>query len=97
MLFLFIGIGVIAGVIQFLLLQLFTGTLSKSKGKVSGRSVLFALTQFLFPFVVLVACAFLLVDSLMWVGIGMASALIICAVTRFIITARTSTSSGKKN
>ncbi|MCL2426975.1 MAG: hypothetical protein FWD05_11645 [Oscillospiraceae bacterium] len=90
---LYIGIGVVAGVIQYLLLQLFTGTLTKGKGKVGGRSVLYALTQFLFPFIVLVVCALLLVDSLMWVGIGMASALIICAVTRFIITAK----AGKKD
>ena len=79
-------VGVASGVVQYLLLQKFTGFVSK--GKLNGKAIMFAIVQFLFPFAVLVACAFLLGESLMWVGIGMAASLIICAVVRFVITAK---------
>ena len=82
---LFIGIGVVAGAIQYLLLQKFTGSVTAGKGKSGGKSAAFALAQFLLPFVVLVVCALVYVDSLMWVGIGMASALLICAVVKFVL------------
>jgi len=85
---LFIGIGLVAGVVQYLLLQKFTGSVTKDQGKSRGRGVAFALAQFLFPFVVLVACALIYADSLMWVGIGIASSLIVCAVIKFIITSK---------
>ena len=81
-----IFIGVITGIVQFLLLRKFTGAVSK--GKMTGKTVIFAITQFLFPFAVLVLCAFLITDSLMWVAIGIASALIICAVTKFVFTSK---------
>jgi len=79
-------IGVITGIVQYLLLMKFTGAVSK--GKMTGKTVIFAVTQFLFPFTVLVICAFFLVDSLMLIAIGIAAALIICAVTKFVITSR---------
>jgi hypothetical protein len=79
-------IGVISGVIQFLLLQRFTSVLST--GKFTKKTVIFAITQFLFPFAVLVVCAFLISDSLMWIGIGMALALITCAITKFLIMSK---------
>ena len=77
-------IGAVSGVVQYLLLSKFTGSLTGSKfGK---KTVLFAVTQFLFPFAVLVVCAFLLSDELLLVAIGIASALIISAVIKYIVT-----------
>jgi len=75
-------IGFLSGAVQFFLLQKFVGTLSK--GQVSNRTVIFAVTQFLFPFIVLVICGFFIGDSLLWVGIGMAAALIAGGVLRFV-------------
>ena len=79
-------IGAVSGAIQFYLLLKFTTSLSG--GKMGTRTLIFAITQFLFPFAVLVACAFLLSDALMWVGIGMAASLIICAVVKFVLTSK---------
>ena len=79
-------IGVASGVIQFFLLLKFTGALSG--GKISGKTIIFAITQFLFPFTILLLCAFFLSESLMWIGIGMAAALIACAVARFILVSK---------
>ena len=77
-----IFIGLVTGVIQFYLLYKFVT--SVTGGKSGIRTLLFAITQFLFPFAVLVLCAFLLTDNLMWVGIGAASSLIICALIKFV-------------
>lgn len=86
----FIGVGVVSGVVQYLLLQKFTGSATTGKGKSGSNTIAFALTQFLLPFVVLVVCILLYVDSLIWVVIGIASALIICAVVKYIIVAKSS-------
>ena len=81
-----IFIGLVTGVVQFFLLFKFVVTLT---GRKSGsKTVLFAITQFLFPFAVLVLCAFLLTDTLMWVGIGAAASLIICAIVKFVLTSK---------
>jgi len=76
-------IGLITGVIQFFLLMKFV--FSVTSGKFGNKTVLFAVTQFLFPFTILILYGFLFRDSLMWVGIGMASALIISAVLKFLL------------
>lgn len=86
-------IGAISGTLQFFMLSKFTGAITQ--GKFSNRTVLFALTQFLFPFVVLVVCAFFIQDSLMWAGIGMGAALVTCAVVKFTISSRTHKSKSK--
>ena len=75
-------IGLVTGVVQFFLLYKFVT--SVTGGKAGMKTLLFAMTQFLFPFAILVICAFLLPNSLMWVGIGIAASLITCAVVRFI-------------
>jgi len=80
-------IGVISGTVQFFLLSKFTGTITK--GKLTNKTVLFALTQFLFPFAVLVVSAFFMPDSLMWIGIGMGAALLTSAIVKFVISSRT--------
>ena len=79
-------IGLVTGLIQFLLLSKFVT--SVTGGKPFSKTVIFAITQFLFPFAVLIICAFLIGDSLMWVGIGIASALIISAVIRFVFVSK---------
>ena len=92
-----LAIGAASGVIQFYLLMKFTGSITG--GKLGGKTVLFAITQFLFPFAVLLLCAFFLNESLMMIGIGMAAALIISAVVRYILVSKTKPDtkrSGKK-
>jgi len=79
-------IGIITGVVQFYLLFKFVTTVTG--GKSGNKTILFAITQFLFPFAVLVLCAFLLPETLMWVGIGAAASLIICAVIKFVFTSK---------
>jgi len=81
-----ISIGVVAGVIQFFLLMKFTGAVTG--GKFSKKTVLFAITQFLLPFAVLLICAFFLEGELLLVGIGIASSLVLCAVVRFIMVSK---------
>jgi len=79
-------IGAVSGTVQFFLLSKFTGAVTG--GKSAKKTALFAITQFLLPFAVLLACAFLLSGGLLLVGIGMATALIVCAVVRFFIVSR---------
>ena len=79
-------VGIITGIIQFYLLSKFVTTVTG--GKSGSKTLIFALTQFLFPFAILIICAFLIGDSLMWVGIGIASALIIGAVIKFVIVSK---------
>ena len=79
-------IGLVTGIIQFFLLYKFVT--SVTGGKQGIKTLIFAVTQFLFPFAVLVLCAFLLTDNLMWIGIGAAASLIISAVIRFIFAPR---------
>ena len=81
-----IFIGLITGVVQFFLLYKFVT--SVTGGQMGKKTVIFGLTQFLFPFAVLVICAFLLTDNLMWIGIAAAASLIISAVIRFVFASR---------
>jgi accessory gene regulator protein AgrB len=75
-------VGLATGVVQFLLL--FKFVTSVTGGKAGVKTLIFAITQFLFPFVILVACAFLLPSGLMWLGIGAAASLVTCAVVKFV-------------
>jgi hypothetical protein len=79
-------IGAVSGVVQFWLLSKFTG--SVTKGKFGGKTVLFAITQFFLPFAVLLISALLLLESLLWTGVGMGTALIVSAVIKFLIASR---------
>jgi len=79
-------IGIASGLVQFILLYKFITTVTG--GKMGSKTIIFAVTQFLLPFTVLLLCGFFLPDSLMWVGIGMASALIISSGIRFYIYAK---------
>ena len=84
-------IGIASGLVQFILLYKFITTVTG--GKMGYKTVIFAVTQFLFPFAVLLLCGFFLTGSLMWVGIGMAASLIISAGIRFYIYAKSDKSS----
>ena len=85
-------IGIVSGIVQFFLLSMFTT--SVAAGKLSKKTLFFAFTQFLLPFAVLLLSAIFLGETilgenfLMWIGIGMAGALIISAVIRFIIVSK---------
>ena len=82
------AIGLATGAVQFFLLRKFVTTVTG--GKTGYKTLLFAMTQFLFPFAVLVICAFLLPEYLLWTGIGIAVALISSAVVRFVLVSKKS-------
>ena len=75
-------VGLATGVVQFLLLYKFVT--SVTGGKAGIKTLIFAITQFLFPFVILLTCAFMLPGGLMWLGIGTAASLVTCAVIKFV-------------
>ena len=75
-------VGVASGAIQFWMLSKFAFLLSG--GIMNVRTVLFALAQFLFPFAVLLGCAFLIINDLIYAGVGIAATIITCALVRFI-------------
>ena len=79
-------IGITTGIIQFYLL--FKFVTSVTGGKSGSKTLIFAITQFIFPFAILVLYAFLVGESLMWVGIGIASTLIIAAIIKFVFVAK---------
>jgi len=79
-------IGAAAGAVQFWILSKFTGAVIR--GRFGNKTVLFAIVQFLLPFIVLLGCAFLLPGSLLWAGVGIAASLTISALIRFLITIR---------
>ena len=88
-------VGIATGVVQFFLLYKFVT--SVTGGKAGSKTLLFAVTQFLFPFVILLICAFLLPAGLMWLGIGAAASLITCAVVKFVFMSKKKNVSDKKN
>ena len=87
-------IGGATGVVQFYLLYKFVT--SVTGGKTGTKTIIFAITQFIFPFVILVICAFLLPASIMWVGIGVAVSLVTCAIIRFVKVSKQKELSKKK-
>ena len=87
-------VGIATGVVQFFLLYKFVTSVTGGKG--GKKTLLFAVTQFLFPFAILVICAFLLPGGLMWLGIGIAASLITCAVVKFVFMTKDKDASDKK-
>lgn len=79
-------IGAASGVGQFFMLSVFTRSITS--GTISIKSVLFGVSQFFLPIVVLLCCALLFPKGLMWSAIGIAATLIGCSATRFILTFR---------
>ena len=76
-------IGAASGALQFWLLYRFTNAVTG--GNLNYKTVLFAVSQFLLPLLVLLGCALLRVDSLLFTGVAMAVSLITCAIFRFLI------------
>ena len=84
-------VGAASGILQFWLLSGFTAGVTGENAagsKFSYKTVLFGVSQLLLPMLVLLGCAILLYESLLWAGAGMAASLIICAVARFLISRR---------
>ena len=79
-------IGAISGVIQFLLLSKFIDEITR--GKMTNKAVIFAVSQFLLPLIVLISCALLLSQSLLLTGISMAATLIILAIIKLFLSVR---------
>ena len=77
-------IGAASGVGSFLMLSRFTKAVTG--GAFSAKNILFGVAQFFLPLVVLLVCALLFPNGLLWAAAGMAGALIIGALTRFMIT-----------
>ena len=77
-------IGVVAGVLQFWMLLKFTKAVTG--GFLGNKTVLLGLGQFLLPLAVLLICAFLLIDALLWAAIGIVGTLVLCGITRFAIS-----------
>lgn len=79
-------IGIVGGTLQFLLLSIFTKAITS--GSLTTKNVLLGFLQFFMPIGVLVGVAFLRRQDLLLAGIGIISALIIGALTKFIINGR---------
>ena len=76
-------LGAASGVVQFWLLALFTRAVTG--GGLDRRAVFLGVFQFFLPFAVLVGCAFLLRDALLWAGVGMAVSLSLLALIRYVV------------
>jgi len=77
-----VAVGIATGAVQFFLLYKFVT--SVTGGRTGIKTLIFAVTQFLFPFAILVILAFLLPNNLIWAGVGIAASLITSAILRFI-------------
>ena len=76
-------IGVVAGVLQFWMLLKFTKAVTG--GNLDNKTVFLGIGQFLLPLAVLLICAFLLSDALLWAAIGIVGTLLLCGIVRFLI------------
>ena len=79
-------IGAVSGFLQFLMLAGFTKAITS--GVIEKKAVLFGVAQFFLPLAVLLVCAFLLRDSLIWAAVGMTGVLVVFAFARFIFAKR---------
>ena len=76
-------IGAASGFLQFWMLAKFTKAVTG--GALDKKAVILGVCQFILPLAVLIGCAFLLNDSLLWAAAGIAGALIICALAKFAL------------
>ena len=77
-------IGAGSGVLQFFMLSRFTKAVTG--GGLDKKAVLFGVCQFLLPLIVLLICAFLLRDALLWAAIGMVVVLVSFSFVKFVLT-----------
>jgi hypothetical protein len=75
-------IGAVSGAAQFILLARFAR--AATRGGFSGKAALLGAAQFFTPLAVLLPVALLARRMLLAAGIGMASALIVCAASSYI-------------
>ena len=80
---LMIIIGAASGFAQFKMLSMFTKAVTG--GAMNVKTVLLGVCQFFLPLAVLLGCALLFPDCLLWTAVGMAAALIGCSLTRFLL------------
>lgn len=78
-----LGIGIIFGTLQLLLLIRFATMLTD--GILGTKGILFGILQFIIPAVVLIGCALLRRQDLIWAVIGMVAALLIGAIIKFVM------------
>ena len=76
-------IGVVSGVVQFWMLAKFTKAVTG--GGLDKKAALFGVCQFLLPLIVLLGCAFLFYNALLWAAIGMIAVLVVCSTIRFLL------------
>lgn len=81
-----LGVGIVAGCLQFWLLSKFTKIVSS--GSLKLKNVLVGLGQFFLPLIVLYGVALFRRHDLLWTGIGIIAALIAGAVIKYIVTTR---------
>jgi hypothetical protein len=75
-------VGVVSGLAQLYLLFRFTKAVTA--GGIDLKCVALGLAQFFIPFAVLLLSAFLIRRSLLWVGVGIAAALVVGSIILFI-------------
>ena len=88
-------IGLAAGVVHFYALSRFTAAITG--GEITSRAVVLGILQFFIPLTVLVLCAFLAHEMLVWTAVGMAAALICGGVAAFAVSIRRSKGRDKKD
>ena len=76
-------LGAASGVLQFWMLARFTKAVTD--GGLDRKAVFLGVFQFFLPLAVLIVCAFLLRDSLLWAGVGMAGSLSLLALIRYVV------------
>lgn len=81
-----LAVGIVSGGLQFWLLSKFTQQVTK--GTLTIQSILLGIAQFFLPLCVLLIIAFFRQQDLLFTGIGMSAALIISAVTNFVVKKR---------
>lgn len=82
--------GAIGGAVQFLLLKKLALAITSGK-EIDIKIVLCIIGQIFFPICVLLLCALIILEQLVYCGIGIAAVLLICAVITFILRMRKGT------
>ena len=76
-------IGAVSGAAQVWMLARFTKAITG--GGLDKITVLYGVCQFFLPLIVLLGCAFIIIDSLIWAAIGMAVILVGFSFIKFML------------